>query len=543
MRYVLGLDLGTSSLKAVLVDERGSIVASATRSYAISSPHADWAEQNPEHWLQASDGATAALLHEAGIAGERVVALAVGGQMHGTVVLDAGGTVLRPAIIWPDSRTVAEAHDVEATLAGLGLPRRLGGGVSPGFMLASLIWCRAHEPDLWKRVATALLPKDYLRFRLTGVLASDASDGCGVPAIDLATGTWSEDTFAALNLPIGLMPPLFHSAEPAGTLTADAAAQCGLCPGTPVLCGGSDQAMAAIGSGLLYPGSLLISVSTGGQLVAPVATPVVVVEQGLRTVCHALPERAHAGSGAPESSSALGRVTSGTAKKSHSTGVFRGGYLAHSATLGAGLSAHWLREILYQDQGEGRDLRLVADAAQAPAGAGGLLFLPYLAGERSPIQDPKASGAFVGFRLDHHRPHMARAVLEGIAFSLRHALEPLRGAGVDTTPAGVLRTPAILAGGLAQSTLMRQILAAVLETPLRPLASAEQSALGAALLAAAHAGFFSSLDEACARAVHYEPLIEPDAEQVPLYRELYVHYRELYPALKETMHALGTARR
>ncbi len=512
MRYVVGLDLGTSSLKAVLLDERGAVAASATRSYTIQNPRAGWAEQNPEHWWQACRGATLALLSEAAIAGDNVVALAVGGQMHGTVLLDANGGVLRPAIIWADSRTITEARDVGATLAGLGLLAKLGGGVSPGFMLTSLVWCRTHEPELWKRVATALLPKDYLRYRLTGALASDASDGCGVPAIDLAAGTWSEETLAALNLPIRLLPPLLNAAGPAGALTAGTASQCGLRPGTPVLCGGSDQAMAAIGSGLLYPGSLLVSISTGGQLVAPVTTPVVAIEEGLRTVCHALP-----------------------LASDQTAGAFGGGYLAHSATLGAGLSAHWLREILYQDQGEGRDIRLVADAAQAPAGSGGLLFLPYLAGERSPLLDPRASGAFVGFRLDHHRPHLARAALEGIAFSLRHALEPLRGAGVDTHRV-------IVAGGLAQSTLMRQILAAVLETPLLPLSSAEQSALGAALLAAVHAGFFGSLDEACLRAVHYEPPVEPVAQQVPLYRELYGHYRELYPALKETMHALGAHR-
>ena len=522
MRYVVGLDLGTSSLKAVLLDERGVIVAGATRSYAMQSPQPGWAEQNPEHWWQACRGATTALLHDTGISGESVVALAVGGQMHGMVLIDTGGSVLRPAIIWADGRTIAEARDVQAILAGLGLPSRLGGGVSPGFMLVSLIWCRTHEPELWRRVALALLPKDYLRYRLTGMLASDASDGSAVPAIDLATGAWSEETFAALNLPISLMPPLLNAAEFAGGLTAGAAAQCGLRPGTPVLCGGSDQAMAAIGSGLLYPGSLLVSISTGGQLVAPVAEPVVEVEQGLRTVCHALPI-------------APGQTADAAASGTGRPGAFQGGYLAHSATLGAGLSAHWLREILYQDQGEGRDIRLVADAAQAPAGSGGLVFLPYLAGERSPLLDPRASGAFVGLRLDHRRPHMARAALEGIAFSLRHALEPLREAGVDTRRV-------IVAGGLAQNELMRQILAAVLETPLLPLASAEQSALGAALLAALHARFFGSLDEACTAAVHYEPLVEPIAQQVPLYRAQYVQYRALYPALKDAMHALATDR-
>ncbi len=534
MRYVLGIDLGTSSLKAVLLGEDGNIAANATRAYEILSPQPGWAEQNPEHWWQACCTAVHALLETASTTGDRVLAVAVGGQMHSTVLLDDAGELLRPAIIWPDRRSVDEARETEAILSARGLLRRLGGGVSSGFMLASLRWCREHEPDLWTRAATALLPKDYLRYRLTSVAAGDASDGSAIPAIDLATGTWSSETLAALNLPLSLMPPLIDSAEPAGTITEEAATACGLRAGTPVLCGGSDQAMAAIGSGLLHPGSLLVSISTGGQLVAPVNSPVVVLEQGVRTVCHALPGTQSIGNERrTHVPTPPGEAPAGKPERERG---FRGGYLAHSATLNAGLSAHWLREILYEDVAEPRDVRLMADAAQAPVGAAGLLFLPYLVGERSPIQDPEASGAFVGFHLKHGRSHMARAALEGIAFAICHALDPLRYAGVEIENV-------ILAGGLAQNTLMREIMASVLETPLLPLASAEQSALGAALLAAVHARIFLSLDEACARTVRYERAVEPVAAHVPVYRASFSQYQALHPALRQAMHALGVAER
>jgi len=506
MRYVLGIDLGTASLKAVLLGEDGAIAAGATRDYAMHSPQPGWAEQDPEDWWRACCAATQALLAQVAVGPEHVSALAVCSQMHGTVLLDAAGTLLRPAIAWPDTRTVAEAAEAHATLAARGLLARLGGGVSPGFMLASLLWCRAHEPAVWQRVAHSLLPKDWLRYRLTGVLAGEPSDGSGIPAVDLDSGQWSVEALGALDLPAALMPPMGESAAPAGTVHEAAAAATGLQLGTPVLCGGSDQAMAAIGAGLLHPGSLLLSISTGGQLVAPVSSPAIQIERGLRTICHALP--------------------AGTAKVAPSR--FSGGYLAHSATLSAGLTVHWLRDTLFQAAGAEGDARLLAEAAQAPAGAGGLLFLPYLAGERSPIMDPAASGVLLGLRLEHERAHIARAALEGIAFSLRHALEPLREAGVETHRV-------VLVGGLARSPLVRRIVAGVVRQPLLPLASAEQSALGSALLAAVHVGFFTSLDEACGVAVHYEAPVEPVSADAARYEQLYAQYRGVYPLLRETM--------
>jgi xylulokinase len=504
-RYVLGIDLGTSSLKAVLVREDGVVCGSITRGYPIDVPIPGWAEQDPEAWWSAACEAIQDLRHE----GRPVVAICVGGQMHGTVLLDQAGALLRPAIIWPDQRAGAEAAEAEAALAEAGLLPRLGGGVSTGFMLASLLWCRRHEQETWAYVVTALVPKDYLRYRLTGVLASEPSDGTGIPAIDLfdqkdrsgdsvrADHEWCLPALRALDLPASIFPPLHASAAPAGAITADAAKVTGLAPGTPVICGGSDQAMAAIGAGLLTPGALLISISTGGQLVTPINAPLPNPQHGLRTLCHALP----------------------------------GTYLALCATLGAGLSLRWLREEVLDIRDADADAQLIRLAESVPPGAGGLLFLPYLAGERAPLLDPEAGGAFIGLRLEHGRAHLARAVLEGIAYSLRHALEPLQEAGVQPTTV-------ILAGGLAQSPVMRAIMADVLGRTVTPLITAEQSALGAALLAAHQAGFFPTLSDACDAAVRYAPAVSADPIRRDLHDGLYARYRGLYPLLRDTSHAL-----
>lgn len=525
MRYVLGLDLGTSSLKAVLLREDGRVASAATQGYPIDVPRPGWAEQNPDAWWAALCAAVPAVLRAAStgavtlgtasvtvpraddgaipqaesaiVRASDVVAVALGGQMHGTVMLDERGAPLRPAIIWPDQRAADEAAAANEALAARDQIARLGGSVSPGFMLSSLLWLRRHEPALWARAATALLPKDYLRYRLTGEISGEPSDGAGIPLVDLWTGTWSAEALAALDLPTHLFPPLGPSTAVAGAVTPEAAAATGLCVGTPVYRGGSDQAMSALGAGLLAPGALLFSLSTGGQIVTPLDRPLPAPEHGLRTLFHALP----------------------------------GTYLALAATLGAGLSLRWLRETVFVDRAPGADGRVMALAAAAPTGAGGLLFLPYLAGERAPLLDPDASGVFVGLRLDHGRAHLARAVLEGIAFSVRHALEPLRAA--EVRPRRVL-----LAGGLTRDPLMRQIIADVLDQEARGVETAEQAALGAALIAAVGAGFFPDLDAACAAAVTFGEPSEPDAARAALYGALYERYRGLYPKLRDDMHAL-----
>ncbi len=497
MRHVVGADLGTSSVKVVVLREDGVVVGSATRAYPISTPHPGWAEQDPHAWWSAFRAALRDLLARVSVPIESIRAMAVGGQMHGLALLDARGEPLRPAIIWPDQRSAAEAAALERELAGHDLVRTLGGGVSPGFMLSSLAWLRAREPEIWARAATALLPKDYLRYRVTGVLASDPSDGCGIPLVDLSTWDWSAEALEQLDLPAHLLPPLLPSGAQAGTVTPDAAEATGLPAGLPVFCGGSDQAMGAIGAGLLEPGPLLLSISTGGQMVTVLEAPPEAPARGLRTLCHALPGR----------------------------------YLALAATLGAGLSLAWLRERVFADAAAEGGADLLTLAATAPPGAGGLLFFPYLAGERMPLLDPEASGAWLGLRLDHGRPHLARAVLEGVVCGLRQALDPLRATAARPTHI-------ILAGGMAHAPLVQTVVADVLGQPVQGLRTPEQSALGAALLAAVGAGLFPDLPAACAAAVAYEAPVPPDPARADLYDRLYAHYQGFYPKVRDDMHAL-----
>jgi len=496
-RHVLGIDLGTSSLKALLLREDGSPVGTATRAYPIAAPYPGWAEQDPRAWWTALCGATHDILVSTGAPAESVRAIAVGGQMHGLTLLDGRGEPLRAAIIWPDQRSTAEARAIDAVLERHGLVAALGGGVSPGFMLPSLAWLRMREPALWRDAAHALLPKDYLRYRLTGAIASEPSDASGIPLVDLASWRWREDAREFLDLPARLFPPLLASNAVAGTVTAAAATETGLRAGTPVLCGGSDQAMGAIGAGVLEPGALLVSLSTGGQIVAPVAHPLERPIQGARTLCHAVP----------------------------------GVYLALAATLGAGLSLRWMRERLSAIDGPDAEARFVDLAGEAPPGAGGLIFLPYLAGERAPLLDPEASGALVGLRLDQGAAHIARATLEGVVFGLRHALDLLESLGARADRV-------VLAGGAARNPLVRQIAADVFDRPVEGLQTAEQSALGAAVLATVGAGFYPDLRAACDASVTSTRPIAPDPTRARLYSVLYGRYRGLYPALRDDMRAL-----
>lgn len=500
MAYVLGLDLGTSSLKAALLCTDGSVAATASYGYPVDTPLPGWAEQDPQAWWQALRHAVADVLSVAAIRAAEINGIAIGGQMHGTVLLDAHGALLRPAIIWPDGRAHDEARSVEGLLGSHDILPDLGGNISSGFMLASLAWCRSHEPQTWRQVARALLPKDYLRYRLTGTMSSEPSDGSGIPLVDLTRETWHAAALDLLDLPEALFPPLRPSMEVAGVVTDQAARALGLAPGTPVFGGGSDQAMAVLGAGVLTPGTLLISISTGGQIVTPIERPLSHPALGVRSLCHVLP----------------------------------GLYLALSATLGAGLSVRWMREWVAPDGSRSAaesDAHFVGLAASAPPGAGGLLFLPYLAGERAPLLDPDATGAIVGLRLEHGRAHLARAVLEGVVFSLRHALEQLEAASGRASHI-------LLAGGLARNQLVQVIAADILGRPVACLVTPEQSALGAALVAAVGAGLFPDLAAACAATVRSTPPIEPRPAQAVLYSELYARYCGLYPALRDDMHAL-----
>lgn len=500
---MLGLDLGTSSLKALLLRADGTIAVSSSRGYAISRPVPGYAEQSPDDWWAALCAATRDALARAAIDGSAVRAIGLCGQMHGTVCLDSSANVIRPAIIWPDRRSVEEAAEEDRLLSDYGLTARLGGGVSPGFMAATLRWLRAHEPHSWSRVRTVFLPKDYLRWRLTGQIGTDPSDACGTPLYDVYAGHWSREALDVLDLPAAMFSPIAPSSAVSGELMEEAARGMGLNAGTPVVYGCSDQAAAALGVGLVAPGALLVSLSSGGQVLAPMPEPLARPELGARTLRHAIPDT----------------------------------YLALSATLTAGLSLQWMSSQLVAGQPARRvaGQRALLDLARtAPPGARGLLFLPYLAGERAPIADPAASGAMIGLTLDHGPSHLARAVVEGVVFSLRHAADLLHEAGLRSDRV-------IFSGGRSDDPLLQRIVADIFGLTTTPAPTSAHSALGAALLASVGVGWYADAATAARSVSSGDASIEPDEHGAILYDEYYDRYRGLYRTLRDDMHALRAA--
>lgn len=489
MPYLLGIDIGTSGAKAVLIDPDGCILGLAGEDYPIDQPLPGWAEQDPEAWWQAACRAVQGALAEARIGGQEVAACGLSGQMHGTVLLDPQGRPVRPAIIWPDQRSEAE---VERVCRDVGLPRlgRLAANrLAVGFTAASLLWLLSHEPEALAASDKVVLPKDYLRLRLTGQVATDVSDASATLLFDVANRRWSQQLLNEWKLPHWLLPPVLESTAVAGELLAAAAEALGLPPGVPVVAGAADQACQALGSGLLDPGLASCTVGTGGQLLAPLAAPAYDPQLRLHTFCHALAGR----------------------------------WYSLGATLAAGLSLRWYREQFCPTEASFEEL--AAEAAQAPAGADGLLFLPYLAGERTPHFDPRARGAFVGLTLRHGRRHAVRAIMEGVAFALRDGLEIMRELGPG--PAQI-----ITAGGGGSSRPWQEILAGVFGLPVTSAVGAERTAVGAAVLAGLGVGVYADPAEARSRTVRYEPPVEPAPAAVARYQELYAVYRELYPALR-----------
>jgi len=496
LAYLLGIDIGTSRAKGVAIDTDGHLLGLAAQDYPIVQPQPDWAEQDPETWWQATCRVVQGALAQAKIPGSEIAAIGLSGQMHGTVLLGTDGRPVRPAIIWPDQRSRAEVEEVRQSTGLLRLGQLTGNRLAVGFMAASLLWLLSHEPEALAAADKAILPKDYVRLRLTGQVATDVSDASGTLLFDVANRRWSQELLIEWKLPHWLLPPVLESTAIAGEVLPSAASELGLRPGTPVVAGAADQACQAVGSGLLDPGWASCTIGTGGQLLIPLAAPIYDPQLRLHTFCHALPGR----------------------------------WYSMGATLAAGLSLRWFREQLCLS--EASFAELAAEAARVPAGAEGLLFLPYLVGERTPHFDPLARGAFVGLTLRQGRGHAVRAIMEGVAFALRDSLEIMRELGPG--PAQV-----ITAGGGGSSHPWQEILAGVFGLPVMSALGPERTAVGAALLAGIGAGLYRDAVEARTRAVRYEPPVEPLPADVVRYQELYALYRELYPKLKDGFALLG----
>jgi xylulokinase len=452
---VLGLDVGTSGLKAVLLDADGHQVDEATAGYELRTPRPGWTEQDPDHWWAASRAA----LGELWARGHRsadVVAVGLSGQMHSLVLLDAAGEVLAPSILWSDQRTAAECRVITERIGAAELLARTGNQALPGFTAPKLLWVERHWPDVYRRARTMLLPKDFLRQRLTGEAATDVSDASGTLLFDVRQRRWADEVVQALGIPTDLLPRAVEGTALTGAITSQAAAATGLQPGTPVMAGGSDNAAAAVGLGAVDPGVLTLSIGTSGVLFAPLERYPEQVDGRLHVFCHAVPDRWH----------------------------------LMAVTLSAGGSLRWLRDLLQPlvpAAGDAAYDWLMERASTAPPGADGLVFLPYLTGERTPYADPDARGVFFGLHLGHRLEHLARAVLEGVAFSQRQGLELMQRAGAATDLARG-------AGGGLHSPLWRQILADALGLGIQTTAAGTGAARGAAVLAGLGLGLYATPD-------------------------------------------------
>ena len=492
MGLVLGIDVSTTATKAVLVDPGGGVRGVAGSEYAVAMPHPLWSEQDPALWWDAAQTAIRAALAHAGAAGTDVEAVGLTGQMHGAVLLDARGTVLRPAILWNDQRTAAECDEMRELVGPERLIAISGNDALAGFTAPKLLWVRRHEPAVWARVAHVLLPKDYLRYRLTGDYATDKADGSGTILFDLAARTWSAELLAALGLDPARFPPAFEGPEITGTVSRSAAGATGLVQGIPVVAGGGDQAANGVGVGAVSEGTVALSLGTSGVIFAATHAPLHDVHGRVHAFCHAVPGRWH----------------------------------LMSVMLSAAGSLRWFRDALAPGEEFGA---LVGSAGEVQAATDGLFFLPYLSGERSPHPDPLARGAFVGLSLQHDRRHLARAVLEGVAFGLRDGLELMIAAGMPR--AGQIRA----SGGGAASETWRQILADVLQADLVMTSTKEGGAFGAAVLAAVGSGWFSDVATAAGRLVRTVPSASPGLAS-RAYADAHQAYRELYPALAPIFH-------
>ena len=494
MGVVLGIDVSTTATKAVLVDGAGRVVGIASSEYGFEQPQPRWSEQDPHLWWTGAQHAIRGALANAGLTGDDVVAVGLTGQMHGLVLLDAAGEVIRPAILWNDQRTAAECDLIREALGPAHLVELTGNDALTGFTAPKLVWVRDHEPDAWRRVAHVLLPKDYVRLRLTGEYAMDKADGSGTILFDLAARDWSPEMLAALRIDPAWMPPTFEGPAITGTISVAAAAATGLRAGTPVAAGGGDQAANAVGVGAVVPGRVALSLGTSGVVFATTDRPLFEPAGRVHAFCHAVPGRWH----------------------------------LMSVMLSAAGSLRWFRDAIAP--GEPFDA-LSAAAGEVPAGSDGLLFLPYLSGERSPHPDPLARGAFVGLTLAHDRRHLTRAVLEGVAFGLRDGLDLMVAAGMPRP------TQIRASGGGTASPVWRQILADVLDAEIATLTTTEGAAFGAALLAAVGVGWFPTIEAAADALVTATPMASPGPD-APRYAAAHGTYVELYPALAPAFHRL-----
>ncbi len=491
---LIGIDVGTGGSRALVVDEGGRVVASATVEHEpFASPQTGWAEQDARDWWRAGREAVRRVLSTEGVSADDIACVGLTGQMHGAVLLDERDEPLRPSIIWCDVRTHEQCRALTERVGAERLIQLVSNPALEGFTLPKMLWVREREPEVWGRVRSVLLPKDYVRLRLTGEKATDVADASGMLLFDVTHRRWSEEMLEITGLDRSLLPRVYESQEVTGRISSEGSKATGLREGTPVVAGAGDQAAGAVGMGIVRPGAVSATIGTSGVVFAATDRPALDPKGRVHTFCHAVPGRWH----------------------------------VMGVTQGAGLSLRWFRDRFGAGVDDGRDPyeRLSEEAATVPPGSDGVLWAPYLMGERTPHLDPHARAALVGLNASHRRAHVVRAILEGVAFSLRDTFTIFEEMGV---PVESIR----LGGGGARSRLWRQIQADVYGREVEVVEADEGAAYGAALLAGVGGGVWGTVDEACGRAVRVRERTAPDAEGKQLMDGRYRIFRAVYPALR-----------
>ncbi|MBQ8072315.1 MAG: xylulokinase [Clostridia bacterium] len=505
MKYVLGIDLGTSGTKTVLFDQEGKAMASATVEYPMYQPQNGWAEQDPADWANAAIATIQTVLARSGVAKEDVVSLGISGQMHGLVMLDEDNQVIRPSIIWCDQRTAKECEEITARVGYDTLIRITANPALPGFTLSKLMWVRNHEPENYARCRHVLLPKDYVRFVLTGDYATEVSDASGMQMLDVPNRCWSDELLGMLDIDKNMLAKVYESCEVTGHISAEAAKKTGLSEKTLVVGGAGDNAAAAVGTGVVEDGKAFTTIGTSGVVFAHTDKLAIDPKGRVHTFCCAVP----------------------------------GAWHVMGVTQAAGLSLKWFRDTFCAAEKEAAAQMGVdpyeltnKEAAQSPIGANKLLYAPYLMGERTPHLDSDCRGMFFGLSAMHQRRDLLRAVMEGVSFSLNDCLGIL-------AEMGVAPETMLACGGGGKSPLWRQMLADVMNCPVATTVNTEGPALGVAILASVGAGLYPSVQEACRQMIKVNPAQDPIAENVPKYAKVYAVYQQLYTANKDLFKQLG----
>ncbi len=500
MSFIVGIDVGTSGVKTLVISETGEIITQATAEYPLYHPKAGWAEQDPEDWWQGTLTTLKKVAQDLGPKAKEVKAIGLSGQMHGSVFLDKAGKVLRPAILWCDVRTAEQCRYITEKVGGR--ERLIGYTSNPaleGFTAPKIVWLQQNEPEVYQQVDKVLLPKDYVRYRLTGEIFTEMSDAAGTVLLDVVNRRWSQEVLSALNISPDIMPEVREATDVCGTLAAEVAEAAGLPAGIPVAGGGADNACGATGAGIVKAGRVLSSIGSSGVILVHTDEPQTDPEGKVHTFNHAIPNK----------------------------------WYVMGVIMAAGLSLKWFRDNFAHMEKQLENLTGVdaydlmsKQASQTPPGAEGLIFLPYLNGERTPHADAYARGVFFGINPRHTRGHMIRAVMEGVVYALRDSVEIIRGMGIPVEQVRAI-------GGGAKSPLWRQMQADIMQLEVATLNVDEGPAFGAALLAGVAAGIYSSVEEAAESTVRITHTTEPNKALTKLYDDYYQLFRSLYPALKD----------